>query len=362
MSTPSIRVGIAGFGFAGQTFHAPLIGATPGLTIAAVSSRDAAKVHAQLGADVRVLADAQALAADGGIDLLVIATPNATHADLAARALSSGKHVVIDKPFAATCAEAVELMQLAEAHARILSVFHNRRWDSTTLTAQKLLAEGLLGPIRHGAMHFDRFRPQPQARWKEDLAAGGGLWADLAPHLLDEAVLYFGAPLAISADLATLRPGASADDLFHARLRWADGLRIDLHASMLAAVPRPRLTLQGLRGSYVKQGMDPQEAALKAGQRPDGVATNWGIDAERGLAVVEQGGAPLAIEIATENGAYPAYYRQLRDAIRGEAANPVPPEQALLVMRLLDAGRLSARERREVLLDEMQLSEAPQVS
>jgi predicted dehydrogenase len=353
MSNPSIRVGIAGFGYAGQTFHAPLIRTTPGMHIAAVSSRDAARVHAQLGQDVRVLPDAPALAADDGIDLLVIASPNPTHGPLAARALAHGKHVAIDKPFAATCEEAAGLVRLAEAQGRVLSVFHNRRWDSTTRTAQKLLRDGLLGPIRHGAMHFDRFRPQPQARWKEDLEAGGGLWADLAPHLLDEALLYFGAPIAIQADLATLRPGGRADDLFQARLRWADGLRVDLGASMLAAVSRPRLALQGLRGSYVKQGMDPQEAALKAGSLPDGVDSHWGVDDERGLTVVERDGKQAEIGIATENGAYPAYYRGLRDAILGTGPNPVPPAEALLVMRLLDAGRLSARLRREVLLDEI---------
>jgi predicted dehydrogenase len=353
MSNPSIRVGIAGFGYAGQTFHAPLIRTTPGLQIAAVSSRDAAKVHASLGQQVRVLADAEALAADDGIDLLVIASPNATHAPLAARALAHGKHVVIDKPFAAASSQVAALARLADERGRVLSVFHNRRWDSTTRTAQKLLAEGMLGTIRHGAMHFDRFRPQPQARWKEDLEAGGGLWADLAPHLLDEAVLYFGAPVAIQADLGTVRPGGRADDVFHARLRWADGLRIDLGASMLAAIPRPRLALQGLRGSYVKQGLDPQEAQLKAGALPDGPDADWGVDAERGLAVAEHDGQLRTFDIATENGAYPLYYRQVRDAILGLGPNPVTPAQALLVMRLLDAGRLSARQRREVALDEI---------
>jgi predicted dehydrogenase len=347
-----LRVGIAGFGYAGMTFHAPLIRTTPGLTIAAVSSRDPAKVHAHLGAGVRVLSDAADLAGDPGIDLLVIASPNATHAPLAATALAHGKHVAIDKPFAATVEEAAGLIALAAAHQRVLSVFHNRRWDSTTRTAQRLLADGTLGPVRYAALHFDRFRPQPQARWKEDLDAGGGLWMDLGPHLLDEALLYFGTPLAIQADLATLRPGGRADDQFHARLRYADGLRVDLHASMLAAVPRPRLLLQGLRGTWVKQGLDPQESDLKAGRLPGSDAAPWGIDAERGLAVVEQGGMPLAIDVATENGDYPAYYRQLRDAILGRGPNPVPPQEALAVMRLLDAGRRSALERREVVFDE----------
>jgi predicted dehydrogenase len=352
MSTAPLRVGIAGFGYAGKTFHAPLIRTTPGLAIAAVSSSDAARVHASLGDEVQVLADARQLAASAAIDLFVIATPNATHAELAALALEHGKHVVIDKPFAATAREAAHLVRLAEERELVLSVFHNRRWDSTTRTARRLLADGQLGVIRYAAMHFDRFRPQPQARWKEDADAAGGLWMDLAPHLLDEALLYFGTPLAIQADLARLRPGACADDVFHARLRWADGLRADLHASMLAAIPRPRLLLQGLRGTYVKQGMDPQESELKEGRLPGTDDAQWGIDAERGLTVVEHGGSSLAIEVATENGAYPQFYRQVRDAILGLAANPVPLAQALTVMRLLEAGKASAELRREILLDD----------
>jgi predicted dehydrogenase len=353
MSTPLLRVGIAGFGYAGRTFHAPLVRTTPGLTIAAVSSSDPARVHAALGDGVRVFADADTLAADDGIDLLIVASPNATHAALAARALAHGKHVVIDKPFAATAREAHDLARLASERGLVLSVFHNRRWDSTTRTAQKLLASGQLGAIRHAAMAFDRFRPQPQERWKEDADAAGGLWMDLGPHLIDEALLYFGAPLAIQADLALVRPGARADDLFHARLRWADGLRVDLHASMLAAIPRPRLLLQGLHGTYVKQGLDPQEGELKAGRLPEGDDAQWGIDPERGLAVVEHGGSSLAIGIATENGAYPLFYRQVRDAILGLGPNPVPPAQALTVMRVLDAGKASSAERREVLLEDV---------
>jgi predicted dehydrogenase len=297
-----------------------------------------------------VFGDPRALILDPGIDLAVIASPNATHFDLAALALSNGKHVVVDKPFTATLDEALQLARLAQAKGRLLSVFHNRRWDSTTRTAVKLLASGQLGPIRHASMHYDRFRPQPQARWKEALEAGGGLWMDLAPHLLDEALLYFGQPLAIQADLATLRPGGRADDCFHARLRYADGLRVDLHASMLAAVPRPRLVLQGMRGSYVKQGLDPQEASLKAGLLPGAGGEPWGIDAEPGLLAVERDGAVRQTALPTENGAYPAYYRQVADAILGKAANPVPPEEAITVMRLLEAGRLSHAQRAEVAL------------
>jgi predicted dehydrogenase len=341
---------LIGFGYAGKTFHAPLIQATPGLALAAVASSDAGKVRAALGDGPAVFARPHDLIAEADLDLVVIASPNATHFELAQLALSKGKHVVVDKPFTATAGEALQLAALAHEKGLLLSVFHNRRWDSTTLTVQRLLAAGTLGEIRYASLHYDRFRPQAVERWKENAEQGGGLWMDLAPHLLDEAVQYFGPPLAIQADLVRTRPGAQADDSFQARLRYADGLRVDLHASMLGALPRPRLVLQGTRGSYTKQGLDPQEAALKAGVYAGGSDAAWGIDAECGVAAVEEDGVLRTIAVPTENGVYPAYYRQVRDAIVGRAANPVTPEEAITIMRLLDAGRESSAQRMEIAL------------
>jgi len=351
MEQNTIRVGIIGFGLAGQTFHAPLVRATPGLAITAVASSNPAKVHAALGEPVTVLDDPRALATSALVDLVVIASPNTTHFELAALALGAGKHVVVDKPFTPTVAEAEQLAVMADERGLLLSVFHNRRWDSSTLTVEKLLAAGTLGSVRHAAIHFDRFRAQPQARWKEDAAADGGTWMDLGPHLLHEALHYFGWPLAIQADLASLRPGSRADDCVQARLRYADGLRVDVAASMLTAAPRPRVALYGTRGSYVKQHLDTQEATLKTGLLPGADAAAWGIDPEQGMLSIEANGTVTASAIATENGAYQEYYRRLRDAILGRGPNPVPPAQAIAVMRLLEAGRRSHAERREIELD-----------
>ncbi|WP_322405234.1 oxidoreductase [Massilia luteola] len=352
MTADTINVGLIGYGFAGQVFHAPLLRTTPGLAIAAVASRNPDKVRADLG-DVAVHADPAALLADPAVRLVVLASPNPTHFPLAQAALEAGKHVVIDKPFTDDAVQAGALVRLAEDKGLLLSVYHNRRWDSTTRTALRLLAEGTLGPVRHAAMHFDRFRPQPQARWKEELDAGGGIWMDLGPHLLDEAVLYFGEPLAIEADLPTLRPGSRCEDQFQARLRYADGLRVDLGASMVAAVARPRVALHGLAGSWVKQNLDPQEADLIAGRLPSGAAAAWGVDTEAGTLAVLRDGTVETSSLPTENGAYPSYYAGIRDALTGKGANPVPARQALTVMRLLDAGRLSAAVRREVLLSDV---------
>lgn len=352
MTADTINVGLIGYGFAGQVFHAPLLRTTPGLAIAAVASRNPDKVRADLGA-VAVHAEPAALLADPAVRLVVLASPNATHHPLARAALQAGKHVVIDKPFADDARQAAELVRIAEDKGLLLSVYHNRRWDSTTRTAQRLLAEGRLGQVRHAAMHFDRFRPQPQARWKEDAEAGGGIWMDLGPHLLDEALLYFGEPEAIAADLPILRPGGRCEDQFQVRLRYADGLRVDLGASMVAALPRPRIALHGLAGSWVKQGLDPQEADLIAGRRPHGDAAAWGVDGETGTLAVLRDGAVQTQPLPTENGAYPSYYAGICAALQGKGPNPVPARQALAVMRLLDAGRISAAERREVLLSEL---------
>lgn len=344
-----LRVGLLGFGYASQTFHAPLIQAVAGLQITAVSSSDPAKVHRSLGADVTVYGEAEALIASADVDLVVIATPNLTHHALACAALEAGRHVVVDKPFTASADQAEALMALAQTQGRHLSVFHNRRWDSTVLTVRKLLQAGTLGAIRHARLHFDRYRPQPRVRWREAAGQGGGLWMDLGPHLLDEALQYFGWPQAIQLDLATLRPQAQIDDHFQAVLRYADGLRVTLHASNVSAAPGPRIELHGLKGSYVKRGMDRQEDALKAGLRPQIDAPDaWGADPDEGELTVLEGETLVTRALATERGDYAEYYRQIRDCLLGQGANPVPAEDALAVMRLLDAGLASARLRSEV--------------
>lgn len=344
-----LHVGLLGFGYASQTFHAPLIQAVPGLQITAVSSREPAKVRAALGAQTTVYGQAEALIASADVDLVVIATPNLTHHALARAALLAGRHVVVDKPFTSNAGQAQELIALAQTHKRQLSVFHNRRWDSTTLTVRKLLQDETLGAIRHARLHFDRYRPQPRLRWREATGQGGGLWMDLGPHLLDEALCYFGRPEAIQLDLALLRPQAQIDDHFQALLRYADGLRVTLHASNVAAAPGPRIELHGLKGSYVKRGLDPQEAALKAGLRPQMDRLQaWGVDADDGELLVLEGETLRRRTLATERGAYPEYYRQIRDCLLGQGANPVPAEDALEVMRLLDLGIRSAGTRCEV--------------
>ena len=260
----NIRVGLIGYGYASKTFHAPLIAGTPGLELAVISSSDETKVKADWPT-VTVVSEPKHLFNDPNIDLIVIPTPNDTHFPLAKAALEAGKHVVVDKPFTVTLSQARELDALAKSLGRVLSVFHNRRWDSDFLTLKGLLAEGVLGEVAYFESHFDRFRPQVRDRWREQGGPGSGIWYDLAPHLLDQAITLFGLPVSMTVDLAQLRPGAQSTDYFHAILSYPQR-RVILHGTMLAAAESARYILHGSRGSYVKYGLDPQEERLKNGE------------------------------------------------------------------------------------------------
>ncbi|WP_227368589.1 oxidoreductase [Halomonas sp. M20] len=346
------NVGLVGYGMASKTFHVPLIAATPGLEVVAISSSDAGKVHTDLP-DMDVVASAQALFARPDIDLVIIPTPNDTHFALAKAALAAGKHVIVDKPFTVTLGEARLLKGHAEEAGKLLSVFHNRRWDSDFLTVRALLEAHTLGRLVHFESHFDRFRPEVNDRWRERPKPGGGLWFDLGPHLLDQAREVFGMPRAIFLNLAKRRDGAQVDDDFHALLDY-DGLRVVLSASTLVAADSPRFILHGTQGSYIKHGMDPQEAWLKQGQAP---APEWGVDSRDGhLMLRESNGedATLAAhDCGTLPGDYLAYYMGIRNALAGEGENPVSVDDALAVMQLLETGLDSARQERWVKLKEV---------
>ncbi|MHA0901522.1 oxidoreductase [Enterobacter ludwigii] len=337
----SIRVGLIGYGYASKTFHAPLIAGTPGMALAAVSSSDATKVHADWPS-VPVVSEPKHLFNDPNIDLIVIPTPNDTHFPLAKAALEAGKHVIVDKPFTVTLSQARELDALAKSFGRVLSVFHNRRWDSDFLTVKALLNEGTLGEILFFESHFDRFRPQVRNRWREQAGPGSGIWYDLAPHLLDQAVNLFGLPVSMTVDLAQLRPGAQTTDYFHAVLSYPQR-RIVLHGTMVAAAESARYILHGTRGSFVKFGLDPQEERLKNGERLP--QEDWGYDMRDGVVTRVEGEERVEETLLTIPGDYPAYYAAIRDALNGTGDNPVPASQAIQIMELIELGIESAKHR-----------------
>jgi predicted dehydrogenase len=341
MNTP-LRVGLIGFGYAGRTIHAPLIAATPGLQLAAIGSSQPAAVAAAWPG-VRVVGDYAALARDPGCDLVVIATPNQTHFALGCAALEAGRHVVIDKPFTVTLAEADALVALAARRGRLLSVFHNRRWDGDFLSLQECIASGRLGDVRELVSRIDRFDPLPRDRWRERAAPGGGLWFDLGPHLIDQALCLFGPPQTVTADLAVLRDGAAGDDYAQVVLGYPQR-RVTLHCTRLAAAPGPRFEAHGTQASFVCHGLDVQEAQLKAGQTPG--CAGWGDDPQP-VFVTDGRTTPRSAEpMPRVRGDWRRYYAGVRDAIAGSGANPVPPAEARRVMAVLDCATTSAREGR----------------
>lgn len=334
-STTPLRVALIGYGFAGKTFHAPLIRSVPGLALATVVSRDAGKVHADLP-DVDVVADAATAFADPRLDVVVIASPNDTHAPLARAAMEAGKHVVVDKPFALDLAQARELAAIAAREQRVLSVFQNRRWDSDFLGVRQAMEDGRLGEVTHVESHIDRFRPQVRARWREQAGAGAGLWYDLGPHLVDQALCLFGVPDRVWASLAIQRDGGESTDWAHVVLEYG-ARRVVLHASMLVAGGSPRFIVHGTQGSLVKAKIDPQEAQLLVGLRPG--QDGWGVDPDP---LVLYDGDGQATRVPAPLGDQSRYYAMYRDAVLGHATLPVSPAQAIGVMAVIEAAMVSA--------------------
>lgn len=346
-----LRVGLIGFGLGGAYFHAPLIAATEGLRLVSVVTANAER-RAQALRDypgVHVAADAGWIwrhAADH--DLVVIATPNRTHVPLALKALAAGLAVVIDKPFAPSAADGRALIAAARAKGLALAAYHNRRWDSECRTLQRLLEEELLGRVLRFESRLDRWRPQPKGSWKERGVAdeAGGLLYDIGTHLIDQALYLFGPAEAVYAELDIRRKGVESDDDVFVALHHRSGVRSHLWASVLAAEPGIRMRVMGDRGAYVKQFGDGQEAALRAGGRPD--EGGWGEEPPERWGIFSDGTERQAVK--SEPGAYQEFYAQMVLAVRDGAAMPVDPEDAVNGLEVIEAARRAAEEGRVVRL------------
>jgi predicted dehydrogenase len=336
------RVALIGFGYAGRVFHAPLISTTPGLTLAVIGSRQEESVRSTYPG-VEVVSDPVAAVRHRDVDLVVIATPNDTHAPLAEWALRAGKHVVVDKPFTITLAEARALAGRAAEAERHLSVFQNRRWDSDFLGIRRELAADRIGEVVEFRSEFSRFRPEVRDRWRERPGPGSGMWYDLGPHLIDQALVLFGPPETVFADLQVQRLGGSTVDWFLAILGY-DQTRVILESSMLATDTATRFVVRGTTGSLTKRGADLQEVQLKAGEMPG--SSGWGRDPDPLLFVAAEGEAPTVI--ATPAGDWRGYYASVRDAVRGERELAVTPAQATTVMAVIEAGMQASAEGRVI--------------
>jgi scyllo-inositol 2-dehydrogenase (NADP+) len=327
-----LKVGLIGYGHAGSIFHAPLLRAEPRLELSAVATSRKDRVARELPG-VRCVSSPLDLFADPDLQLVVVASPNETHRELALAALAAGKHVVVDKPLANSAREADELIAAAARAGRVLSVFQNRRWDGDFLTVKRLVGAGHLGRIDYYESRFDRHRPQIKSGWREEEKEGSGLLFDLGSHLIDQALNLFGPPDSVVADVERRRPGARADDYFRVVLKYGT-MEAVLGAKMLGE-PGPRFLVRGGAGSFEKHGLDPQEEALKAGRRPGD--EGWGRDGAEhyGLLTTIDGARP----IETIPGAYQRYYAGLAACLLDGAPVPVAAEDARRALAVLDAAR-----------------------
>ena len=343
-----IRVGLIGFGLAGQAFHAPMIRSVPGLELACIVARRD-ELARQKYPGVHTSRALEEMLSDETIRLCIVATPNATHFEFARRCLAAGRDVIVDKPFTNTSAEARELIRLAEERKRLLGAFHNRRWDGDFLTVQKVIAGGALGRIVSYESHFDRFRPEPDpAAWRDRPEPGSGTLYNLGPHMLDQAFVLFGTPSAITAQVYSEREGAVVDDAMDIRLEYP-GLRAVLRASTVAYFPGPRFLIYGTQGSFVKYGLDPQEEWLRRGELPSDA--HWGEEPESewGTLYLAGGGAsPRAENVRTEAGDYRRFYENVRDALLEGKPLAVSARDGLRTIRAIEIALESNRERRTI--------------
>lgn len=353
-----ISVGLASYGMSGSVFHAPLLSAHPGFRLKKVLERSSEKSKA-IYPQLEVVKTFEELLQDDELELVVVNTPNPLHYEMARRALEAGKHVVLEKPFTVTSEEGQALTKLAREQKLILSAFQNRRWDGDFRTVQQVVASGWLGELVEFEGHYDRFRNYIEANtWKEETGPGSGILYNLGSHMIDQALVLFGLPQAVTADIRTQRPGSQVEDAYDLLLEYGK-LKVTLKSSYLVREAGPRYTLHGTEGSFLKYGLDPQEDALKAG----GTFTDagWGAEPEKdwGLLNTQLHGLHLRGTVETLPGTYQAFYQNIYAAILGRAPLAVTPEQATDVIRIIEAAMRSNAEKRRVMLGGDDLGVAP---
>ena len=274
-------------------------------------------------------------------DLVVIATPNESHAPLALRAIEVGMAVVVDKPLAVSAAEARKVAGAAAAARVPAAVFHNRRWDGDFLTARRLVEAGDVGQVARFESRFERWRPEPAlGGWRErsDPGTGGGVLFDLGPHLIDQALVLFGPAVRVYAEIDRRRPGVEVDDDSFVALTHESGVRSHLWMSLAAAGEAPRMRVLGSIAAYTKWGLDVQEAALRAGESPR--EENWGREDPGSWGSLEAGDDVWPVE--TDPGAYQRFYEWMAACIRDGGSPPVALADGVAVLEVIEAAIASA--------------------
>ncbi|WP_229236060.1 Gfo/Idh/MocA family oxidoreductase [Dyadobacter tibetensis] len=331
MADKVINVGLVAFGLSGRYFHAPFLSTNPCFKLKTVveRSRNEAQEFDETIENARSLEE---LLADDSIDLVFICTPNDTHFQYAMDCLENGKHVVIEKPFAATEAEARQLIALAEEKGLVLTAYQNRRWDSDFLTIQKLIQEDKLGDIIEFECRYDRYRTVvPTESWKEKKVPVGGNLYNLGPHLLDQALVLFGEPETVSAEIREVRPNSEIDDYFDIRLGYSDKVVI-IKSSLMVYDNFLRYSIHGTKGSFIKGGLDPQEETLRKNILP--TETPWGVEPEDRWGKLSSDEYTGTIE--SEAGNYALFYQNVYDAIVHGTELAVKPSEILRTTRIID--------------------------
>jgi predicted dehydrogenase len=337
-----INTAIIGFGLSGRVFHAPFIHTHPGFRLKTVVERNG-DTASQIYPGIKIVKDYKELVKDNSIELVVIATPNIFHFEQAKRLLEAGKDVVIEKPFTPTSAEADELIAIAERTGKKIFVYQNRRWDGDFKTIQKVVYQGYLGEVLEYEAHFDRFAPGARrSAWRDEPLPAGGVLYDLGSHLIDQALVLFGLPQTVFADIRMQREESLVDDYFEINLNYKR-LKVTLKASVFVREPGPRYIIHGTKGSFVKYGIDPQEEMLKEGLMPD--AKDWGKEDPDywGILNTEMHRQQFYGNIETEPGNYMGFYDNVYDVIARGAEKFVLSEEARNVIRIIELAFESSR-------------------
>jgi scyllo-inositol 2-dehydrogenase (NADP+) len=345
-----IKTGIASFGMSGQIFHAPLLHSNPRFEINAIVERSKEVSREKYGYS-KLVRSFDELVQDKEIELIIVNTPDKFHYEHAKQAINAGKHLAVEKPFTQNYSDALELIELAKSKKVILSVFQNRRWDSDFLTLQNVISSGKLGKLVSFESHFDRYKNFIQENtWKEDPNYGAGIVFNLGSHMIDQALVLFGKPSGVIAEIRTLRTDGKTDDFFDINLEYPTNISVSVRGSLLVKEAGPRYILHGTEGSFLKWGIDTQEQELKEGKIPG--SDGWGDEKPEywGVLNTNAEGVEFRGNIESVPGDYSKFYNELYSAIRHGAQAPVLAEDAALVIRIINAAFESSKKGIKVLI------------
>jgi len=347
-----ISTAVISYGISSKTFHIPFITTHGGYSLDMILEKSGNTCKEKFP-HVKVAKTIEEVLNEPSIELVVITSPNTTHFPYAKAALEAGKHVVVEKPFTNTSAEALALIELSKKTGKICSVFHNRRYVADFLTMKKILEDGLLGEPREFFAHYDRYRPEPRTYglWREHELPGSGVFYDLGPHLIDQALVLFGKPNFITADIRKMKPYSKVDDFFDVKLEY-ENLIVSLHSSMLVREMGPRYMIHGTKGSFIKHGEDPQEDLLKAGAIPTG--PDWGKEEEMnfGLIHTEKEGKVIREIYPSLKGSFGYYYDNLFKSIREQAPLNETAVDGYNVIRLIELAFESSVKKKTISISE----------